>query len=110
MSASALVFAFKGRSFHQQLAGLRGEQAQAVCPDMSSTTCSYLDEAARVTESNGRRANLLAAGLGGGLSALGLAGLVVGAVVHARGRPASPTRARLPLGPTLGGVVLSGRF
>jgi hypothetical protein len=107
--ASALVFSLKGRSYSQQLVGLRDEQAAAGCPDMSSPTCAYLDDAARITETNGRRANLLAGGLGGGLSALGLAGLVVGAVVHAKGRP-PPSRAGLQLAPTAGGFVLSGRF
>lgn len=107
--ASTLAFALKGRGFTQQLAGLRAEQADAGCSDMSSATCDYLAEAAQITVDNGRRANLLAGGLGGGLTALGAAGLVVGAVLYPRERP-PPERAHLRAAPTAGGLVLHGRF
>lgn len=107
---SALVLAFKGRGFGQQLASIRADQAAAGCGDMSSATCDYLADSARVTIDNGRRANLLAAGLGGGLTALGVGGLVVGAVLYGRERPPANARAALEVAPSLGGLVVSGRF
>lgn len=108
--ATTIAFALKGRSFSQQLVGLRAEQSQAGCADMSSATCDYLADAARITTDNGRRANLLAGGLGGGLTALGAAGLIVGAVLYPRDRPPGPARARLHLAPLAGGLLLHGRF
>lgn len=108
--AAALAFALKGRSFHDQLVGLRGEQQAAGCGDMASATCDYLAAAERITVDNGRRANLLAGGLGGGLAAIGVAGLAVGAVLYGRDRPRTEARAGLRVTPAIGGLVLSGRF
>ena len=55
--------------------------------------------------------NVLAGGLGGGLMALGVAGLVVGAVVFSR---APRLRAKLAISPALtpqaAGLLLNGRF
>lgn len=107
---AGLVFAFKGRAFAGELADLRGQQASSGCADMSSATCDYLAESARVTTDNGRRANLLAAGLGGGLTALGVAGLVVGGVLYGRAGAPRGAHARLNLSPAPGGLVVSGRF
>lgn len=110
--ASTLAFALKGQSFQHQQERLLADSAARGCGDNpTSAACVALEQARAITVQNGQRANLLAGGLGGGLMAVGLVGLVVGAVVFTR---TPPTRGKLALAPVLtprsAGLFLSGRF
>jgi hypothetical protein len=110
--ASTLAFALKGQSFQQQQESILADSAARGCSNTpTSAACVALEQARAITVQNGQRANLLAGGLGGGLMALGLVGLVVGAVVFTR---TPPKRGKLALAPVLtprsAGLFLSGRF
>lgn len=111
--ASTLAFALKAQSFQHQQAKLLADAAARGCTEAStSATCQALEQSRSITVDNGRRANLLAGSLGGGLMALGLAGLVVGAVIFTR--TPNPRSHKLALTPTLtprfAGLAVAGRF
>lgn len=106
--ASGLGFALKGRQFRGQLTDVTAMQ-QAAC-DAGASTCPALTESVAITKSNGHTANILAGTLGGGLTALGVASLVAGAVLYARPGKRPDRRARIQAGPSLGGVWLRGAF
>lgn len=111
--ATTVAFALKGQSFQQQQDKLLADAAAHGCNGAASQSaaCLALDDSVAITVRNGQRANLLAGGLGGGLMALGVAGLVVGAVVFSR---APRLRGKLAISPALSpqaaGLLLSGRF
>lgn len=107
--ASGLGFALKGRQFRGELADVTAMQQQACGGGGDSSRCVALTESVAITKANGHTANILAGTLGGGLTALGVAGLIAGAVLYTR--PGLPDRrARLQLGPSIGGVWLRGTF
>lgn len=111
--ATTVAFALKGQSFQQQQQTLLADAAARGCDGAASQSaaCIALDDSVAITVRNGQRANLLAGGLGGGLVALGVAGLVVGAVVFSR---APRLRGKLAISPALtpqaAGLLLNGRF
>ncbi|MBK7824254.1 hypothetical protein [Nannocystis sp.] len=111
--ATTVAFALKGQSFQQQQDKLLADAAARDCSGAASQSaaCIALADSVAITVRNGQRANLLAGGLGGGLMALGVAGLVVGAVVFSR---APRQRGKLAISPALtpqaAGLILSGRF
>ena len=110
--ATTLAFALKGQSFQHQQEALLADAAGRGCGDTpTSAACLALEQARSITVHNGQRANLLAGSLGGGLTALGLAGLVVGAVLYARA-PRTPGKLALTpaLTPRSAGLFLAGRF
>lgn len=110
--ASGLGFALKGRQFRGELADVTAMQQQACDGDEMSAQCVGYSQSVTLTKANGHTANILAGTLGGGLTALGVAGLVAGAVLYARaGRSdRSDRRARIQAGPSIGGVWLRGQF
>lgn len=108
--ASALSLAFTGQRFRGQLAELQADPMTAACVGVSSAACDVHAQRIDVTVANGRAANLMAGALGGGLTALGAAGLIVGGVLFKGSTRASGRRASLRLGPSLGGVVVGGSF
>ena len=110
--ASGLGFALKGRQFRGELADVTAMQQQACDGDEMSAQCVGYSQSVTITKANGHTANILAGTLGGGLTALGVAGLVAGAVLYARpGRgDRSDRRARIQAGPSIGGVWLRGQF
>jgi hypothetical protein len=111
--ATTLSFALKGQSFQSQQAVLHADQAARGCTgDSQDAACRTLDESLAITASNGRRANLLAGGLGGGLMALGVAGLVIGAIVFTRApaRRADKLAISPSLTPQSAGLIFAGRF
>lgn len=110
--ATTLAFALKAQSFQRQQEVILADAAARGCNDASpSAACQALEQSRSITVQNGQRANLLAGSLGGGLMALGLVGLVVGAVVYTR-TPAA--RSKLAVSPTFtpqsAGLALAGRF
>ncbi|MBK8260712.1 MAG: hypothetical protein IPK80_05170 [Nannocystis sp.] len=109
--ASVIVFALKGQGFQQQQERILVDAAARGCGDGdASAACVTLEQARQITVQNGQRANLLAGGLGGGLMAIGAAGIVVGAVVYSR-QPRADRLALTPsFTPSAGGLTLSGRF
>jgi hypothetical protein len=110
--ATTVAFALKGQGFQQQQTRLLGEAAAAGCTGgAQGATCRALEESRSITVRNGQQANLLAGGLGGGLMALGVAGLVIGAVVFARAPAARGRLAIVPsVTPRTAGLVFAGRF
>ncbi len=110
--ASGLGFALKGRQFRGELADVTAMQQQACAGDEMSAQCVGYSQSVTITRANGHTANILAGTLGGGLTALGVAGLVAGAVLYARpGRgDRNDRRARIQAGPSIGGVWLRGQF
>ncbi|MBL9102030.1 MAG: hypothetical protein JNL82_13785 [Myxococcales bacterium] len=107
--ASGLGFAMKGRQFRGELADVTAMQEEACAGNDASERCLALTRSVTITTANGHTANILAGTLGGGLTALGVAGLIAGAVLYTRpGR--ADRRANLQLGPSLGGVWLRGAF
>jgi len=107
--ASGLGFALKGRQFRGDLTDVTAMQQQACDGDESSAQCAGYTQSVTLTRANGHTANILAGTLGGGLTALGVAGLVAGAVLYTRpGR--TDRRARIQAGPSIGGVWLRGSF
>lgn len=111
--ASTLAFALKGQSFQHQQEKLLADAAARGCTETATSAgCQALEQARSITVDNGQRANLLAGGLGGGLMAIGLAGLVVGAVVFSRAP--SPRSSKLAVTPSFtprfAGLALSGSF
>jgi hypothetical protein len=108
-AASGLGFAMKGRQFRGELADVTAMQEEACAGNDASERCLALTRSVTITTANGHTANILAGTLGGGLTALGVAGLIAGAVLYTRpGR--ADRRANLQLGPSLGGVWLRGAF
>lgn len=105
--ASGLGFALKGRQFRGQLADVTAMQQEAC--DAGASSCASLTESVAITKANGHTANILAGTLGGGLTALGIAGLVAGAVLYTRPGKVD-RRARIQAGPSIGGVWLRGAF
>lgn len=108
--ASALSLAFMGQRFRGQLAQLQADPMTAACAGVSSAACDVHAQRIDLTVANGRAANLMAGAVGGGLTALGAAGLIVGGVLFKGSTRAAGSRASLKVGPSLGGVVLGGNF
>jgi hypothetical protein len=106
--ASGLGFALKGRQFRSDLATFTAMQ-DAACASSESANCVALSESVAITKANGHTANILAGTLGGGLTALGVAGLVAGSVLYTR-QAKQDRRARIQAGPSIGGVWLRGAF
>jgi hypothetical protein len=107
--ASGLGFALKGRQFRGELADVTAKQQDACEVDDSSARCVGFTDSVTITRANGHTANILAGTLGGGLTALGVAGLVAGSVLYTRAGK-QDRRARIQAGPSLGGVWLRGAF
>lgn len=107
--ASGLGFALKGRQFRGELADVTAKQQAACEADGSSAQCVGFTDSVTIIRANGHTANILAGTLGGGLTALGVAGLVAGSVLYTRAGK-QDRRARIQLGPSIGGVWLRGAF
>ncbi|MCB9753727.1 MAG: hypothetical protein H6713_27615 [Myxococcales bacterium] len=111
--ASIAAFTLKGQEFENTLAGLQSEFMAESCEGRSSERCQLLQESIDTTINNGRQANILAATLGAGLTVLGTAGVVTGAIFYAQGNRRTKSwehDRELRIAPSLGGVVLRGRF
>ncbi len=106
---SLTVFSLKGREFKGVLRGLEEKQEAAGCSELQSSLCDDLQRSSEITVRNGYKANILAGAVGGSLMAVGLGGLVTGALLYYRGKGRG-RRAEIVLTPTLGGAALVGRF
>ncbi|MCA9689719.1 MAG: tetratricopeptide repeat protein [Nannocystaceae bacterium] len=110
-AASLAVFTFKGQEFETTLTELQAQREVEGCDGRSSARCDALAESIDTTTANGRRANLLAAGVGTALMGAGVVGVVTGAILYARGKKRGEQwERRVQLSPTVGGLVLRGRF
>jgi len=107
---SLTVLSLKGREFEAVLAGVQADQQVAGCGSVTSKLCDDLQASADITVSNGYRANVLAGAVGGSLLAVGLGGLITGAILHRRGSADRSRRSEVVVTPTLGGAAILGRF
>ncbi len=110
--ASIAAFTLKGQEFENTLSGLQQDFTSEGCEDASSSRCEFLQQSIDTTVNNGRQANILAATLGSGLTALGAAAVITGAIFYVQGNKRTNRweQSRLQVSPTARGVVLSGRF
>jgi tetratricopeptide (TPR) repeat protein len=126
-ATGAVFFSFyliKGQQFSEELTNIRREQEEKDCggsmPEPECTDQSDgmggivkgLDGREQTTINNGRLANNLSIFVGGSLAIVGIAGVVAGAVVYARGDKKTKAwkKGEIVLAPTPGGLVLSGKF
>ncbi|HFE46379.1 MAG TPA: hypothetical protein ENJ18_12940 [Nannocystis exedens] len=106
---SLTAFSLKGREFKGVLGRLEEDQRAAGCSEVQSSLCDDLQRSREITVRNGYKANILAGAVGGSLMAVGVGGLVAGALLYYRGKRYG-RRAEVVLTPTLAGAALVGRF
>jgi tetratricopeptide (TPR) repeat protein len=113
---TGVIFGLKGQEFADELRNLRAEQEDMGCgADSSSSDCTAIAADIDTTKSNGRKANILMVVSLGVIGGLGLAGLAAGTVLYLTGNKRTKAwrqgkRARLRVSPTVGGLVVQGRF
>ncbi len=111
--ASIAAFTLKGHEFENTLTGLQQDFTSEGCEGASSSRCEFLQQSIDTTINNGRQANILAATLGSGLTALGAAGVITGAIFYVQGNRRTDRWEQsrgVQISPTARGVVLRGRF
>jgi tetratricopeptide (TPR) repeat protein len=111
-----VIFGLKGKEFADELRNLRAEQEDMGCgADSSSSDCTAIAADIDTTKDNGRKANILMAVSLGVIGGLGLAGVATGTVLFLTGNKRTKAwrqgkAAQLRISPTLGGLVVQGRF
>ncbi|MCB9610480.1 MAG: hypothetical protein H6716_28080 [Polyangiaceae bacterium] len=104
-----IAFGVKALGLKKDIAGLRQGFAEAMCDpeDPSPGICSDLDGQISAVVSDGKKAHVLS-GVGWGVTSLGVALVVTGGVLFAKGK--RKTNAHIRVLPTLGGLTLAGVF
>jgi len=106
-----LAFTLQGRKRHDELASVEDERQRQDCSRMGSKTCTQLatqisDLGQQVDDAN-RNGQI-----GGAIMLTGFVAMAIGGLVYRTGmrKLQPPALGRLKLSPSLGGLVLSGRF
>lgn len=110
---ATVVLGLRGQEFAQELKNIRNDQAAAGCGTASpDPECADLDNRESVTKNNGRKANLLQAGVGIPLLAVGAGALATGIGLFVTGnkRTKAWKKGEVVVLPAPGGLMISGRF
>lgn len=110
---ATVVLGLRGQEFAEELKNIRNEQSAAGCsPGDTSMECVDLENRENVTKNNGRKANILQAGVGIPLVAVGVAGMVTGIALLVTGnkRTKAWKKGEVVVLPAPGGFSISGRF
>jgi tetratricopeptide (TPR) repeat protein len=111
-----VIFGLRGQEFADELRNLRAQQEEMGCgADSASSECTAISADIDTTKSNGRKANILMVVSLGVIGGLGLAGVATGTVLFLTGNKRTKAwqqgrKAQLRVSPTLGGLVVQGRF